>query len=40
MLKSFSPQDRSWQLPEEKGLYLIRLQNKNGDVYTEKVIRK
>lgn len=30
---------RTWQLPKENGLYLIRLQDEEGNVYTEKVIK-
>ena len=39
-VQEIKPQKRSWELPEESGLYLIRLQDEEGKVYTEKVIKE
>ncbi|MEX2380295.1 MAG: T9SS type A sorting domain-containing protein [Vicingaceae bacterium] len=39
-VQEINPQERSWELPEQSGLYLIRLQDKKGRFYTEKMVRE
>ena len=39
-VQEVNAKERSWQLPEESGLYLIRMQDVKGNVYTEKVIKE
>lgn len=34
------PKERSWKFPVKKGLYLVRIQDEKGMVYTQKVIKK
>lgn len=38
-VQEISPRTRKWELPEKSGLYLIRIQDVKGRVYTEKVIK-
>jgi hypothetical protein len=38
-VQEVTPQKRSWELPEQSGLYLIRIQDEEGNVYTEKIIK-
>lgn len=39
-VQEVNPLKRSWELPEQSGLYLIRIQDGEGNVYTEKVIKE
>jgi hypothetical protein len=38
-VQKINPKERSWELPKQSGLYLMRLQDEQGNVYSEKVIR-
>lgn len=38
-VQEISPRIRKWELPEKSGLYLIRIQDEEGRVYTEKIIK-
>jgi hypothetical protein len=39
-VQEVNSKERSWELPEQSGLYLIRLQDEEGRVYTEKVVKE
>jgi hypothetical protein len=39
-VQEVNPKERTWQLPAQSGLYLIRLQDEEGRVYTEKVVKE
>jgi|GEM_PF-1340321 len=39
-VQEVNAKERTWQLPEESGLYLIRMQDVKGNVYTERVIKE
>src|SRR5690606_1753827 len=39
-MQEINPKERSWELPEQSGLYLIRIQDGEGKVYTEKVVKE
>lgn len=38
-VQEISPQKRRWELPEKSGLYLIRIQDEEGRIFTEKIIK-
>ncbi|MAY84403.1 MAG: hypothetical protein CMP59_09755 [Flavobacteriales bacterium] len=39
-LRNYNPQETIWQLPEEKGMYLLRIQTKEGEWVNRKVLRE
>lgn len=38
-VQEINPKNRSWELPQQSGLYLIRIQDEEGRIHTEKVIK-
>ena len=38
-VQEINPIERIWELPQQSGFYLIRIQDEEGNVYTEKIIK-
>jgi len=38
-VQEINPQERSWELPKENGLYFVRLEDKEGNYYSKKIIK-
>ncbi len=38
-VQEINPQNRSWDLPQEEGLYFIRMEDKAGNTFTKKVVK-
>ncbi|MEQ8909501.1 MAG: T9SS type A sorting domain-containing protein [Vicingaceae bacterium] len=39
-LRELNPQEKSWCLPEEKGVYMIRMRTGEGKIISKKVVKR